>query len=255
MVYLTYIIDHYDRLSSITMFMHAHLITWHNNDLLDSDSSKMVKYLNSGRVIREGYMNMRCHLDPGCPAHIHPATDSEDINVPEATIIGHAWQELFPGRPVPDVLSQPCCAQLAVSRERIRALSKEQYSFFRDWLLASQLEDRLTGRVFEYIWQYIWTGEYEFCPDEYVCYCDGYGVCLQDKDEYKDYFTMRDKVRKLQDELQTSFAREGDDEILEYAASLQEKIDRLERTMVERKEEAFRRGRDIRDNATNQEQS
>lgn len=56
MPYLTYIADHYDRLSDVTIFMHAHRISWHNNDLLDSDSSRMIKRLSTSKVLREGYM-------------------------------------------------------------------------------------------------------------------------------------------------------------------------------------------------------
>ena len=33
MVYLTYIIDHYDALPDVSIFMHAHRWSWHNNEL------------------------------------------------------------------------------------------------------------------------------------------------------------------------------------------------------------------------------
>lgn len=56
MVYLTYIIDHYDTLNDVTMFMHSHQFAWHNNDLLNSDAANIIWRLNLEKVIREGYM-------------------------------------------------------------------------------------------------------------------------------------------------------------------------------------------------------
>lgn len=198
MVYLTYIIDFYDRLSDVTLFVHAHRFTWHNNDLLDSDMVKMVTALSSPKVVRDGYMNLRCHFDPGCPAHIHPNIDSSDINKPEEIIFGTTWKQIFPNEDVPDVLSQPCCAQVAVSRDRIHALPKSQYIFFRDWLLSTPFEDRLSGRVWEYVWQYIWTGQSEFCPKENVCYCEGYGVCFGGEKQWAEYSTNHERSRDLE---------------------------------------------------------
>jgi hypothetical protein len=53
MVYLSYIIDHYDPLSDISVFIHSHRWAWHNNDLLDSDMALMLRHLLPQRVIRE----------------------------------------------------------------------------------------------------------------------------------------------------------------------------------------------------------
>jgi hypothetical protein len=60
MIYLTYIIDNYDALPDVSIFMHAHRYSWHNNDLLYHDAAEMIKMLSSERVQRQGYMNMRC---------------------------------------------------------------------------------------------------------------------------------------------------------------------------------------------------
>jgi hypothetical protein len=55
MVYLSYIIDHYDNLSDVNMFMHSHRNSWHNNDVLDNDAVQMISRLSAERVQREGY--------------------------------------------------------------------------------------------------------------------------------------------------------------------------------------------------------
>lgn len=203
MVYLTYIIDHYSQLSDITLFMHSHQYTWHNNDFLNSDSALMVKRLKSEHVIKNGYMNLRCHQEPGCPDHIHPtaANNPEDItNIPEAAVIGVSWKQLFPNETVPEVLSQPCCSQFAVSSERIRNVSLDDYVSYREWLLDTVLEDKVSGRVWEYIWQWLFTGQWEYCPEETSCYCEGYGVCFE-KDDYADYFKFREEAWALEKEI------------------------------------------------------
>lgn len=56
MVYLSYIIDHYNNLSDVNIFMHSHQFAWHNNDLLGQDAVQMISRLSSERVQREGYM-------------------------------------------------------------------------------------------------------------------------------------------------------------------------------------------------------
>jgi hypothetical protein len=55
MVYLTYIIDHYNELADTTIFIHPHQTTWHNNDLLDSDAAKTIQHLSDAHVARVGY--------------------------------------------------------------------------------------------------------------------------------------------------------------------------------------------------------
>lgn len=243
MVYLTYIIDHYDQLSDVTMFMHGHRISWHNNDLLSSDAVEMIQRLSSPTVSRGGYMNMRCHLEPGCPNHIHPSTDDDhDGNVPEAVVIGRAWLELFPETKAPPaVLSQPCCAQFAVSKERIRTLPLEQYIFFRKWLLDTDLDDRLSGRVWEYVWQYIFGGSPEHCPRESTCYCDGYGICFGGEDQYQDWFAMRRKSRELAN-LKNSLGDEERDS--QRKVKIQVDMAALDIKMGIKVKEAFSRGED-----------
>jgi hypothetical protein len=206
MVYLTYIIDNYFQLSDVSIFMHAHRFTWHNNDFLESDSYHTVQRLRSEHVLQSGYMNLRCHLDPGCPDHIHPTTSSDagennDLaNIPEAAVIGDSWKKLFPGQQVPTVLSQPCCGQFAVSAERIRNVPLSDYVAYRSWLLNTPLDDHLSGRVWEYVWQFLFIGEWEFCPQETVCYCQGYSICFEEAD-YQQYFKLRAEARKWEADL------------------------------------------------------
>ena len=201
MVYLTYIIEHYEDLADISMFMHSHRWAWHNNELLDQDAAAMVRYLFPERVIREGYMNMRCHWDPGCPDWLHPGAVTINGRKKEEKIFAEYWGQVFPLDPIPAVLAQPCCAQFAVSRDRIRALPRSRYIELRDWLLRTELSDYLSGRFFEYTWQYIFTGNSVECPAMHICYCDGYGFCFGGASKFNDWFELRYRWREYKREL------------------------------------------------------
>ena len=196
MVYLSYIVDFYDSLPDISIFIHAHRWAWHNNDLLDKDTAMVIRYLNPERVIREGYMNLRCHWYPGCPEWLKTHAMEKDPEKEEEVLVAGAWKELFPTEPMPDVLAQPCCSQFALSRERIRALPRDEYERLRLWLLSTELENSMSGRIFEYVWQWIWAGQSVICPSMHECYCDGFAACFDSDDEFKRWLEMRYYLRE-----------------------------------------------------------
>ncbi|KAJ9611213.1 hypothetical protein H2200_004396 [Cladophialophora chaetospira] len=188
MVYLTYIIDHYDSLPDVVLFFHPHKITWHNNILLDLSLSTTIKLLSDAHVMRQGYFNSRCHLDPGCRNWLHIDQSKwkyDHIHKPEEPFFtSKVFHDLFGADiPIPSSISQPCCAQFAVSGERIRQRPREDYIRYRSWLLSTPLEDTTSGRIMEYAWQYIFSGQFNFCPSQHKCYCDGYGICFEGGDE------------------------------------------------------------------------
>ncbi|KAF2435406.1 hypothetical protein EJ08DRAFT_580594 [Tothia fuscella] len=196
MVYLSYIIDFYDKLPDISVFIHAHRSAWHNNDLLDADTAMMIKHLSSARVIREGYMNLRCQWYPGCPGWLHLDAQKENEEKKEEVLVKGAWMELFPHDPMPPVLGQPCCSQFALSRDRIREVPLKEYVRLRKWILNTKLRNSMSGRIFEYLWQYLWTGSATICPSMHVCYCDGYGACFKNETKFQEWFEMRYYIRQ-----------------------------------------------------------
>jgi hypothetical protein len=204
MVYLTHVINEYEDLSDITLFVHAHQFAWHNNDLQNRDTAEMVRYLSSDYVIRNGYVNLRCHHDPGCPPHIFPYETSFNAEHPETAVIGLAWSELFPDDQIPTSLAQPCCAQVAVTRQIIQAVPRQRYVELRGWLIDTELDDGLSGRVFEYIWQYIWGQGYQYCPSQHLCYCDGYGICFGGEEQYSSYDRFKNIAVEIGSVLGTS---------------------------------------------------
>lgn len=194
MVYLSWIIDNYDNLPDVAIFMHAHQLTWHNDDILGNNAAEMMRRLSRQRVWREGFVNMRCSWYPGCPDWMHPGETQENVYKQEEVLLAKSWSELFPLDPVPSVLAQPCCAQFALSRERIQAKPLAQYTWYREWLFTTKLPDFLSGRIWEYVWQFVFTGNNIYCPSEHICFCDQYGACFGGKDEYNEFINRKNEL-------------------------------------------------------------
>jgi hypothetical protein len=225
MIYLTYIVDHYDQLPDVAVFMHSHQNAWHNDALFNGDAANLLRRLNLNRVIREGYMNTRCGFGPGCPAWMHPGAVEEDETKQEETMLARAWGELFPDEPIPSVLAQPCCAQFALSRDRIRSIPRARFVFYRDWLLSTDLSDYITGRIWEYLWQYIFTGEAVLCVEENVCLCDGYGFCFGSDEEYRKYQDLESERNELQKDFENWMWLADDLELANGFGELDESVD------------------------------
>jgi Protein of unknown function (DUF3431) len=186
MVYLSYIIDNYEQLPEIVAFIHSHRYSWHNEQVLGSDAAAMLRRLNLAHVMRRGYMNLRCSWAPGCPNWIRPGTLTGDHSKQEELLFARSWAEIFPNQAIPDILAQPCCGQFAVSRERIHSVPQSQFVLWRDWLLRTKHSDDISGRIWEYLWHVVFTGDNVVCPQEHICLCVGYGLCFGDgrKTEY-----------------------------------------------------------------------
>lgn len=259
MIYLTYIIDHYDDLPDISIFMHAHRWTHHNNHLLGHDAVQMIRRLISDYVTREGYVNMRCEWYPGCPEWLHPDNAKESLAKQEEEVLSRSWKELFPTSPLPKALGQACCAQFALSRERILTISLSRYIFYRDWVMRTPLSNYVSGRIWEYTWQFLFTGQSVVCPAEHICYCDGFGVCFGGDAEYKDFERLRHTKEGYERQLKEARARrvgvrDGEDghekdNITSFKDDdpaslilLQKKIEALEEELSDRKKAALERG-------------
>ena len=265
MVYLTYIIDHYDKLPDVVVFMHAHRWTHHNNEVLGHDAPQMIRRFSNAHVVRQGYVNMRCHWSPGCPEWLHPGSEAEVLGKQEEAVLVESWAELFPSDPLPKTLAQPCCAQFALSKQRIHSIPLSQFTFFRDWILKTPLSDYISGRIWEYSWQYLFTSQGVFCPAEHLCYCDAFGVCFGGGAEFSKYEEMQRIKLKYEAQAnemgQQKLLRETDEDWTIANASqllppkskeylyLRRQIDALDKELAIRKNKAIERGDDPRSRA------
>ena len=205
MAYLTYIIDYYDDLPDINLFMHSHRFAPHNDPMLDNDAVEIIQRLSSEHVIREGYVNLNCRTYGPCHHNLQLSRDPWEDSLLDL------YGRLFPDRPSPWELSQHCCAQFAVSRERILATSHSQWVSYREWLLQTRLDNHDSGRVWEYLWHVIFTGREIHCPYEFECYCETYGICFQGSSELGLYQSMG--LRAIEIEGQTEALSNSDDSV------------------------------------------
>ncbi|GAA82515.1 similar to An02g01160 [Aspergillus luchuensis IFO 4308] len=186
MAYLTYLIDHYDRLPSTIAFIHSHrsgfLRAWHVDAPLH-DNAWSMRALQLNFVQQNGYVNLRCNLNPGCKAIYHHVTRDifteifEGTSTPPLNGTDLALGSDKRAMQIPDTVAAACCAQFAVSREQVLQRPREDYIKIRQWIILTPLDDAHSGRVMEYLWHIIFGKEAVYCPDEEVCYCEVYGLC------------------------------------------------------------------------------
>ncbi|KAF2822030.1 hypothetical protein CC86DRAFT_94696 [Ophiobolus disseminans] len=178
MVYLTYIIDHYDSLPDNVLFIHPNRYQWHNDDP-DYDGLPMLRHFQLPYLEEQGYVNIRCAWSMGCPNEIKPFAEEGEHR--EAVHAGgdykKAFQHLFPEKTVPETVGVSCCAQFAATREKIRERKREEYVRYREWIVDTELEDNISGRVLEYSWHMIFGKPPVHCPSAMDCYCRVFGLC------------------------------------------------------------------------------
>ena len=151
-------------------------------------SNLQIPYLKS-----EGYTNIRCVWTLGCPAELKEVDkpkSSEGISneiLAKSTEYhyGAAFRELFPGAEVPPTVGVACCAQFAVTRDKIHERPIDDYIRFRKWLLDTPLQDSVSGRILEYMWHIIFGKEGVHCPNAQDCYCNVFGLCNMECTEEK----------------------------------------------------------------------
>lgn len=164
MAYLTYVIDNYDSLPSIIAFLHSHrsgfLSAWHTDTPLHNNVDAL-RTLKLEFVKQNGYVNLRCNLNPGClKPHLKNAHVTPDVWVDifsnTSTEIDRMSTVTQGGQPnVPFEIGAACCAQFAVSRDAVLKRPKTDYERFREWILETEKSDAKSGRVLEFLWHII----------------------------------------------------------------------------------------------------
>lgn len=155
--YLTYIIDNYDNLPDVMVFIHALRYQWHNEDPM-YDHVPVLRNLSLAHVFENGYVSLRCTWDVGCPAEMYPVGDDAPDFDPHWPFVnmrkayGKGFKALFPDTPLPERVGAPCCSQFAVTKASVRMRSLEDYERYRRWLWETDMESMISGRIMEYVW-------------------------------------------------------------------------------------------------------
>lgn len=160
MAYLTYVIDNYDSLPSMLAFLHSHasgfLSAWHTDTPLHSNIDAL-STLQLPFVRQNGYVNLRCNQNPGCllhqrfNKHVTPEVWHEIFGNASKSVSSYQGNKNW----VPEQVGAACCAQFAVSRDRVLQRPKSDYETFRTWVTDTGKSDRQSGRVMEFLWHII----------------------------------------------------------------------------------------------------
>lgn len=164
--YLTFIIENYYNLPATNVFVHSHRMgfpeAWHT-DAVHHDIVRALDSLNVSYIQNEGYVNLRCNLDPGCVGLIieprRHVNDTEPLDRDGASEL--AWLDAWPylnftdEEEAPVKIGAACCAQFAASRHQILKRPLEDYIRYHQWLMDTTLEDEISGRIMEYSWHMI----------------------------------------------------------------------------------------------------
>ncbi|KAK3356463.1 hypothetical protein B0T25DRAFT_536810 [Lasiosphaeria hispida] len=255
LAYLEYIVDNYDGLPDIVIFIHNHDHAWHNARLFSFNMSHMLAHLDRKFVKNIGYFNLRCDWVPGCPAQLRLRNSTtseansaaktigntggdEEEESREETVMKAVWGELHPGHSIPSTLAQPCCSQFVASRERIRAVPRERWLHFRNWVLQTPLSNWFAGRVWEYTWQFVLAGDgvTTWCPTEQDCYCHGYGACFGDKNEWDRWKEAEEEAQAMRNEYIATISGGGD------GSALKKKLGTAEKKLEIMLQDSLRRG-------------
>lgn len=143
------------------------------------DGVPVLQHLRLEYVQKRGFLALRCSWTMGCPSELHPLNPtgaSDDRSQNEAAWAG-VFQHLFPGEEVPEVVGAHCSSQFAISGDRIRARPKSFYEKVRTWLLETELDDQISGRIIEYMWHIIFGMPAVDCQHAGECFCQAFGLC------------------------------------------------------------------------------
>jgi hypothetical protein len=183
--YLWYILQNYEQLPDTMVFMHSHKDghseAWHV-DNEDYSNPLSIQRLRIATVQENGFINLRCQTKPGCPVAVQLTRDPPDPDFKTEFAMPEALKAMFgmEQHQMPPVIAAPCCSQFAVSKRQIRARPKTDYERFWKWLAETNLDDAVSGRVFEYLWHIIFGRDPVHCPEPQNCYCENYGTGCQD---------------------------------------------------------------------------
>lgn len=82
---------------------------------------------------------------------------SRDVQI--ASVLHEFYRDEETGErlPVPKKIAAPCCAQFAVSKQRVRERRLETWERLRRWLIETDVESGQAGKVLEWTW-HLWFG-------------------------------------------------------------------------------------------------
>jgi hypothetical protein len=192
MAYVTAVIDHYDNLPDLMVFMHGHRLAWHT-PLLGQDwiLRRLASHppLDLKLSSTNGYHALGCLERWGNDiSQLFPT----DIDANWRSINGPRWHEALSARfaqawrehlgeaynmPLPDYVRVPTAATFIATREAIKRRPKEFYIGVRNWMLETHIENKWLGIVMEFQMAIMFADKNHFSVSQEQCLCELYTIC------------------------------------------------------------------------------
>jgi hypothetical protein len=165
--YLQYIVDNYDALPEVVIFVHGHRQSWHQDGNID-DILNNLKFDKSFYNFNNCYINpMSRGEDETVVSHYFPRfKDSCLFRKSYKLWMEDTWEELFLKRiELPERFECKAGAQFYTTREKILQHPKWFYEHMLRWLMETDIDERLrvskdkqtldsqvSGRIMEFNW-------------------------------------------------------------------------------------------------------
>ena len=144
-VYLEYIINNYQNLPDICIFIHGHRNAWHHKENIDEKINCM--------DFSHNYYNINeLNLD-------YLKNHTKSLNALKSFI--HIFNNILNKEIIVENIKYRASAQFYVKRKNILNNSKEQYIKLYNFLMTTNIHSYWSGRFFEYLWHFIFTNNYE----------------------------------------------------------------------------------------------
>ncbi|RDW87739.1 hypothetical protein BP5796_03433 [Coleophoma crateriformis] len=203
MMYHQYFYDYYDKLADISILIHSQKMAWHVEQLLDQSMLFSLNHMDMREIQRRRFLNLRVTWGVGCSSGQINTTkvNEESGSIPEQKEMQEAFRANFNIYDIPEILATPCCSQIAVVKELVRSRPREQYKHHIQWLLDTKLDDSISGRTWEHMWQYLFLKKAVDCPIEHRAYCRLYHICFGGREQYDEWIELQQGAQRLRDEI------------------------------------------------------
>lgn len=185
MAYLTAIIDNYDALPDLMLFMHGHDVSWHS---FEFGQRWMLRRLASlpPRNLSNGFMQLGCiqrdesFIFPRVISANYKSLNGQRWKEVMAGFFAQSWREhlgaAFGGAPLPSLVKAACCASFAVTREAVQRRPRAFYEGLRGWLLTTPQDKYWAGVSIEFSWHMAFTGMAVYDPPVEQCRKELYDI-------------------------------------------------------------------------------
>jgi len=143
-LYLNYIIDNYDNLPDKILFLHHHENDWTQEykawEIVNNINWNLANYFSVGAKCNYWYC----------------IPNNKDYHIKMMKDYWYLFEKYIP---YPNELKYIAGTQFCVSRGLILQYPKEYYQYLLDFLYTTSLDSMFSGRLFEYVWHYLFTHE------------------------------------------------------------------------------------------------